>query len=99
MGFLKQVFEPSLFFKHMLIEKVKINNDYSINDIHCIANIKTLFLHDRKTILQDIVKYSDFTTDKFQEIHRRMQKAVDSVKPVEEYRDFIGSTEHDQRHR
>lgn len=44
----------------------------------------------RKTILQDIVKYSDFTTDKFQEIHRRMQKAVDCVKPVEEYRDFIG---------
>lgn len=36
------------------------------------------------------MKYSDFTTDKFQEIHRRMQKAVDCVKPVEEYRDFIG---------
>lgn len=52
--------------------------------------LKPCFLHDRKTILQDIVKYSDFTTDKFQEIHRRMQKAVDSVKPVEEYRDFIG---------
>ncbi|XP_054003582.1 tyrosine-protein kinase Fer isoform X1 [Hylaeus anthracinus] len=43
-----------------------------------------------KAILQDIVKYSDFTTDKFQEIHVRMQKAVDFVKPVEEYRDFIG---------
>lgn len=36
------------------------------------------------------MKYSDFTTDKFQEIHRRMQKAVDSVKPIEEYKDFIG---------
>ncbi|XP_053979193.1 tyrosine-protein kinase Fer isoform X2 [Hylaeus volcanicus] len=43
-----------------------------------------------KAILQDIVKYSDFTTDKFQEIHVRMQKAVDFVKPVDEYRDFIG---------
>ncbi|XP_076175281.1 tyrosine-protein kinase Fer isoform X2 [Ptiloglossa arizonensis] len=43
-----------------------------------------------KAILQDIVKYSNFTTDKFQEIHLRMQKAVDLVKPVEEYRDFIG---------
>ncbi|XP_015430678.1 PREDICTED: tyrosine-protein kinase Fps85D isoform X1 [Dufourea novaeangliae] len=43
-----------------------------------------------KAILQDIVKYSDFTTDKFQEMHLRMQKAVDLVKPVEEYRDFIG---------
>ncbi|XP_076628873.1 tyrosine-protein kinase Fer isoform X2 [Colletes latitarsis] len=43
-----------------------------------------------KAILQDIVKYSGFTNDKFQELHLRMQKAVDLVKPVEEYRDFIG---------
>ncbi|XP_003706220.1 tyrosine-protein kinase Fer isoform X2 [Megachile rotundata] len=48
------------------------------------------FVTSWKAILQDIVKYSDFTTDKFQEIHSRMQKAVDTVKPVEEYRDFIG---------
>ncbi|XP_034173777.1 tyrosine-protein kinase Fer isoform X2 [Osmia lignaria lignaria] len=48
------------------------------------------FVTSWKAILQDIVKYSDFTTDKFQEIHLRMQKAVDSVKPVEEYKDFIG---------
>lgn len=75
--------------KHMVIEKVNINDCYN-NNIHYITNIKTCSLHDRKTILQDIVKYSDFTTDKFQEIHRRMQKAVDCVKPVEEYRDFIG---------
>lgn len=47
-------------------------------------------LYDRKAILQDMVKYSDFTTDKFQEVHLRMQEAVDSVKPVEEYRDFVG---------
>lgn len=73
----------------MVIEKVNINDCYN-NNIHYITNIKTCSLHDRKTILQDIVKYSDFTTDKFQEIHRRMQKAVDCVKPVEEYRDFIG---------
>ncbi|XP_076655850.1 tyrosine-protein kinase Fer isoform X5 [Halictus rubicundus] len=43
-----------------------------------------------KAILQDIVKYSDFATDKFQEIHLRMQKAVDLVKPIEECRDFMG---------
>ncbi|XP_033327020.1 tyrosine-protein kinase Fer isoform X3 [Megalopta genalis] len=43
-----------------------------------------------KAILQDVVKYSDFTTDKFQEIHLRMQKAVDLVKPMEECRDFMG---------
>ena len=39
--------------------------------------------------MQDIVKYSDFTNEKFLEIHTRMQKAVDAIKPVEEYRDFI----------
>ncbi|XP_076672731.1 tyrosine-protein kinase Fer isoform X3 [Andrena cerasifolii] len=48
------------------------------------------FITSWKTILQDMVKYSDFTTDKFQEVHLRMQEAVDSVKPVEEYRDFVG---------
>ncbi|XP_014602816.1 PREDICTED: tyrosine-protein kinase Fps85D isoform X1 [Polistes canadensis] len=48
------------------------------------------FITSWKEILHDIVKYSDFTTDKFLEIHSRMQKAVDTVKPIEEYRDFIG---------
>ena len=48
------------------------------------------FITSWKAILQDMVKYSDFTTDKFQEVHLRMQEAVDSVKPVEEYRDFVG---------
>ena len=48
------------------------------------------FITSWKSILQDMVKYSDFTTDKFQEVHLRMQEAVDSVKPVEEYRDFVG---------
>ncbi|XP_012341808.1 tyrosine-protein kinase Fer isoform X2 [Apis florea] len=58
--------------------------------LHRQQAIHQEFITSWKTILQDIVKYSDFTTDKFQEIHRRMQKAVDCVKPVEEYRDFIG---------
>ncbi|XP_046830563.1 tyrosine-protein kinase Fer isoform X2 [Vespa crabro] len=48
------------------------------------------FITSWKGILHDIVKYSDFTTDKFLEIHARMQNAVDTVKPIEEYRDFIG---------
>ncbi|KAK0182862.1 hypothetical protein PV327_000951 [Microctonus hyperodae] len=42
-----------------------------------------------KRILQDTVKYSDFTTEKFLEIHARMRAAVDSIKPLEEYKDFI----------
>lgn len=44
----------------------------------------------RKGILQDIVKYTDFTTEKFLEIHVKVLKAVDNIKPIEEYRDFIG---------
>ncbi|KAI4502795.1 hypothetical protein M0802_001839 [Mischocyttarus mexicanus] len=48
------------------------------------------FITSWKDILHDIVKYSDFTTVKFLEIHARMQKAVDTVNPIEEYRDFIG---------
>lgn len=43
----------------------------------------------RKRILQDTVKYSDFTTEKFLEIHARMRAAVDAIKPLEEYKDFI----------
>ncbi|KAK0164752.1 hypothetical protein PV328_003335 [Microctonus aethiopoides] len=42
-----------------------------------------------KRILQDTVKYSDFTTEKFLEIHARMRAAVDAIKPLEEYKDFI----------
>lgn len=56
---------------------------------YCSSELFLLYIC-RKGILHDIVKYSDFTTDKFLEIHARMQKAVDTVKPIEEYRDFIG---------
>ncbi|XP_046418972.1 tyrosine-protein kinase Fer isoform X2 [Neodiprion fabricii] len=48
------------------------------------------FIVTWKSILQDIVKYSDFTTEKFLEIHTRMEKAVDTIKPIDEYKDFIG---------
>ncbi|XP_066594620.1 tyrosine-protein kinase Fer isoform X1 [Prorops nasuta] len=58
--------------------------------LHRQQAIHQEFITAWKGILQDIVKYSDFTTDKFQEIHTRMQKAVDTVKPIEEYREFIG---------
>ncbi|CAL7934747.1 unnamed protein product [Xylocopa violacea] len=62
---------------------------YLPNLLHRQQAIHQEFITSWKTILQDIVKYSDLTTDKFVEVHKQMQKAVDSVKPVEEYRDFI----------
>ncbi|XP_076239316.1 tyrosine-protein kinase Fer isoform X3 [Calliopsis andreniformis] len=58
--------------------------------LHRQQTIHQEFITSWKAILQDIAKYSDFTTDKFQEVHLRMQKAVDSVKPIDEYKDFIG---------
>ncbi|XP_067209784.1 tyrosine-protein kinase Fer isoform X2 [Linepithema humile] len=58
--------------------------------LHRQQAIHQEFITSWKGILQDIVKYSDFTTEKFLEIHVRVQKAVDSIKPIEEYRDFIG---------
>lgn len=58
--------------------------------LHRQQAIHQEFITSWKGILQDIVKYSDFTTEKFLEIHVRVQKIVDNIKPIEEYRDFIG---------
>ncbi|KAL6437637.1 hypothetical protein ACFW04_004210 [Cataglyphis niger] len=58
--------------------------------LHRQQAIHQEFITSWKGILQDIVKYSDFTTEKFLEIHVRVKKIVDSIKPIEEYRDFIG---------
>ncbi|XP_071577485.1 tyrosine-protein kinase Fer isoform X2 [Temnothorax nylanderi] len=58
--------------------------------LHRQQAIHQEFITSWKGILQDIVKYTDFTTEKFLEIHVRVLKAVDNIKPIEEYRDFIG---------
>ncbi|XP_029679091.1 tyrosine-protein kinase Fer-like isoform X2 [Formica exsecta] len=58
--------------------------------LHRQQAIHQEFITSWKGVLQDIVRYSDFTTEKFLEIHVRVQKIVDSIKPIEEYRDFIG---------
>ncbi|XP_011864421.1 PREDICTED: tyrosine-protein kinase Fps85D isoform X4 [Vollenhovia emeryi] len=58
--------------------------------LHRQQAIHQEFITSWKGILQDIVKYTDLTTEKFVEIHVRVLKAVDNIKPIEEYRDFIG---------
>ncbi|XP_011251363.2 tyrosine-protein kinase Fer isoform X2 [Camponotus floridanus] len=58
--------------------------------LHRQQAIHQEFITSWRGILQDIVKYSDFSTEKFLDIHVRVQKIVDSIKPIEEYRDFIG---------
>ncbi|XP_033224721.1 tyrosine-protein kinase Fer isoform X2 [Belonocnema kinseyi] len=58
--------------------------------LHRQQTIHQEFISAWKVIMQDIVKYSDFTTEKFLEIHTRMRKVVDTIKPIEEYKDFVG---------
>lgn len=58
--------------------------------LHRQQAIHQEFITSWKGILQDIVKYTDFTTEKFLEIHVKVLKTVDGIKPIEEYRDFIG---------
>ncbi|XP_058810715.1 tyrosine-protein kinase Fer isoform X2 [Phymastichus coffea] len=69
-------------------------NDLRINYLPSLLQrqqtIHQEFIIAWKGLLQDIVKYADFTNEKFLEIHARMQKAVDTVRPAEEYKDFIG---------
>ncbi|CAB0038186.1 unnamed protein product [Trichogramma brassicae] len=48
------------------------------------------FIVSWKNIMQDFVKYADFTNEKFLDVHNRMQNAVDNIKPADEYKDFIG---------
>lgn len=65
--------------------KIRYNNCW-INGI----NFNKYHLYFRKSILNDVVKYANFTNDRFLECHTRMQKAVDTIRPEEEYKDFIG---------
>ncbi|XP_078037959.1 tyrosine-protein kinase Fer isoform X4 [Augochlora pura] len=67
-----------------------LRTSYLPSLLHRQQTIHQELITSWKAILQDVVKYSDFTTDKFQELHLRMQKAVDVVKPMEECRDFMG---------
>lgn len=47
-----------------------------------------LFHFFRKQILQDVASNSDFTSEKFKEIQRKVESSIESVKPSEEYKDF-----------
>lgn len=62
----------------------------------CIESTTAIFikLFYRKAIMQDMVKCSNFTTEKFLELYTRMQKAIETIKPIDEYRDFIGKNKY-----
>ncbi|ERL94018.1 hypothetical protein D910_11302 [Dendroctonus ponderosae] len=44
--------------------------------------------NSRKQILSEIASNSDLTSEKFRECHRRICLNIDSIKPVDEYKDF-----------
>lgn len=51
-------------------------------------NFQFIFSFSRKQILQDLVRNSDLTSEKFKEIQRKVDSNIDSVKPCDEYKDF-----------
>lgn len=42
----------------------------------------------RKQILQEVSNTSDLSSEKFREIHKRIESCIDAIKPNEEYKDF-----------
>lgn len=43
----------------------------------------------RRNILQDAAQCGDITSDKFRDIQKRIELAIQTVNPAEEYREFI----------
>ncbi|XP_055679787.1 tyrosine-protein kinase Fer isoform X2 [Lutzomyia longipalpis] len=46
------------------------------------------FIQTWKNILQEACQYSDFTSDKFKDIQKRIEHSIVNVNPAEEYREF-----------
>ncbi|CAG9765232.1 unnamed protein product [Ceutorhynchus assimilis] len=51
-------------------------------------SLQEAFILTWKQILQDIARNLDLTSDKFRENQRRVELSIDSIRPIEEYKDF-----------
>ncbi|KAL1505430.1 hypothetical protein ABEB36_005000 [Hypothenemus hampei] len=51
-------------------------------------SLQETFILTWKQILQDIATNSDSTSDKFRECYNRIQLNIESIKPIDEYKDF-----------
>uniref|UniRef100_A0AAR5PH33 Tyrosine-protein kinase n=1 Tax=Dendroctonus ponderosae TaxID=77166 RepID=A0AAR5PH33_DENPD len=51
-------------------------------------SLQEAFILTWKQILSEIASNSDLTSEKFRECHRRICLNIDSIKPVDEYKDF-----------
>ncbi|CAH0559325.1 unnamed protein product [Brassicogethes aeneus] len=51
-------------------------------------SLQEAFILSLKHILQEIANNSDLSSEKFREIHKRIENCLDTIKPHEEYKDF-----------
>ncbi|XP_060523708.1 tyrosine-protein kinase Fer isoform X2 [Cylas formicarius] len=52
-------------------------------------SLQESYTHTWKQIYQDIALYSDLCSEKFREPQKRVEGSIDSIKPAEEYKDFV----------
>lgn len=76
-----------LIYLRMVKEPVDIQ---AFNFVFIIYSMKIfeMLWFCRKQILSEIASNSDLTSEKFRECHRRICLNIDSIKPVDEYKDF-----------
>ncbi|XP_049820478.1 tyrosine-protein kinase Fer isoform X2 [Aethina tumida] len=51
-------------------------------------SLQEAFILAWKQILQEVSNTSDLSSEKFREIHKRIESCIDAIKPNEEYKDF-----------
>ncbi|XP_066248419.1 tyrosine-protein kinase Fer isoform X2 [Euwallacea similis] len=51
-------------------------------------SLQEAFILTWKQILSDIASNSDLSSEKFRECHSRVHQSIDSIKPIDEYKDF-----------
>ncbi|XP_018327553.1 tyrosine-protein kinase Fer isoform X4 [Agrilus planipennis] len=51
-------------------------------------SVQEAFISTWKQVLQEVSQLSDFSSDKFKEIQKRIEANVEAVNPAEEYKDF-----------
>lgn len=51
-------------------------------------SLQEAFICAWKQILVDVANWSNFSSEKFKEIHKRIESSLDSIRPSEEYKDF-----------
>ncbi|KAK9688404.1 Protein tyrosine and serine/threonine kinase, partial [Popillia japonica] len=51
-------------------------------------SVQEAFILAWRQVLSDVAQYSDFTSEKFKEIQKKIELSLERIKPAEEYKDF-----------